>query len=339
MQEGRKKFRASQAMSETRYRRFLNDQKQIELERAEKERRETILETEEGISEDAKSELKARKEKLDALKRSLQKEEEDRDADDEVKKLELKKERKIKEVEALGLGKTQERELLKQIDALYDSQIDEAKLVKQDKDALDFASYMENQFKIEDENAAKKMKLEEDMAKFKFNTVQKGLDAAIFAAGEESKIAKALYVIKQTLAIKELIDDAKKAMKKAALNAATSTGEVAKGTAKATATLNPFIIASYAASAVGVIASIASAFSKSKAAVADVGGVSSSSATVSAPKAPSFNLIGNASAGENKIASAIETRNNVPLKAYVVSGEVSSAQELDRNVENTASIG
>ena len=339
MEEGRDKFRQARAMSETRFIRFINDQKQKELERAEKKRRDTIRETEEGISEDAKAELKAREAKLKALKASLQKEQEDADADDEVKKLELKKERRIREVEALKLDKNTERILLKQIDDLYDSQIEEAKQEKKVKEGEEFASFMEKQFTIMDEDAAKKMKLDEDIAKFKSQTIQKGLDAAIFAAGEESKVAKALYVIKQTLAIKELIDDAKKAMKKAALNAAESTGEVAKGSAKATATLNPFIIASYAASAVGVIASIASAFSKSKAAVADVGGVSSSSATVSAPKAPSFNLIGNVSAGDNKIASAIQNKNSVPLKAYVVSGEVSSAQELDRNVENTASIG
>ena len=338
MEQGREKFRLGRAMSETRFIRFLNDQKQKELERSEKKRRDTILETEAGISEDAIAATKEREKKLAALKASLKKEQEDADADDEVKKLELKKERRIREVEALKLDKAIERELLKQIDDLYDSQIAEVKEVKQQEDAMKFADYMAKEFKVMDENAAKKMKLDEDIAKFKSQTIQKGLDAAIFAAGEESKIGKALYVIKQTLAIKELIDAAKKSMQKAALNAAESTGEVAKGTAKATATLNPFIIASYAASAVGVIASIASAFSKSKSAAADVG-VASSAATVSAPKAPSFNLIGNASAGENKIASAIETRNNVPLKAYVVSGEVSSAQELDRNVENTASIG
>ena len=339
MQEGREGFRAAQAMSETRYIRFLNDQKQKELERAEKKRRETIKETEEGISEDAKAELKVREAKIKALKASLKKEQEDADADDEIKKLELKKERRIREVEALKLDKNIERQLLNQIDDLYDSQIDEAKEEKKTKDAESFAAFMEKQFNIMDQDALKKMKLDEDIAKFKIGTINKGLDAAIFAAGEESKIGKALYVIKQALGIKTLIDDAKNALKKAALNAAESTGEIAKGTAKATATLNPFIIASYAASAVGVIASIASAFSKSKAAVADVGGVSAGGATISAPKAPSFNLIGNASAGENKIASAIETKNNVPLKAYVVSGEVSSAQELDRNVENTASIG
>ena len=339
MQEGREGFRAAQAMSETRYIRFLNDQKQKELERAEKKRRDTIKETEEGISEDAKAELKVRDAKIKALKASLKKEQEDADADDEIKKLELKKERRIREVEALKLDKNIERQLLKQIDDLYDSQIDEAKEEKKTKDAEGFAAFMEKQFNIMDQDALKKMKLDEDIAKFKIGTINKGLDAAIYAAGEESKIGKALYVIKQALGIKTLIDDAKNALKKAALNAAESTGEIAKGTAKATATLNPFIIASYAASAVGVIASIASAFSKSKAAVADVGGVSAGGATISAPKAPSFNLIGNASAGENKIASAIETKNNVPLKAYVVSGEVSSAQELDRNVENTASIG
>ena len=52
--------------------------------------------------------------------------------------------------------------------------------------------------------------------------------------------------------------------------------------------------------------------------------------------APDFNIIG--STGTNQLADAIGGTTQQPIKAYVVSGEVTSAQELDRNIVESASI-
>ena len=51
---------------------------------------------------------------------------------------------------------------------------------------------------------------------------------------------------------------------------------------------------------------------------------------------PDFNIIG--STGTNQLAEAIGSTTQEPIKAYVVSSEVTSAQELDRNIEESASI-
>ena len=51
---------------------------------------------------------------------------------------------------------------------------------------------------------------------------------------------------------------------------------------------------------------------------------------------PDFNIIG--STGTNQLADAIGGTTQQPIKAYVVSGEVTSAQELDRNIVESASI-
>ena len=51
---------------------------------------------------------------------------------------------------------------------------------------------------------------------------------------------------------------------------------------------------------------------------------------------PDFNIIG--STGVNQLAGAIGTTTKEPVKAYVVSSEVSTAQELDRNIVESASI-
>lgn len=55
----------------------------------------------------------------------------------------------------------------------------------------------------------------------------------------------------------------------------------------------------------------------------------------SAPSAPSFNVVG--TSGQNQIAQSLG--NQAPVKAYVVSNDVTTAQSLDRNIVNTATIG
>jgi hypothetical protein len=57
----------------------------------------------------------------------------------------------------------------------------------------------------------------------------------------------------------------------------------------------------------------------------------------SAPTPPSFNVVG--SSDTNQLADAIGMQEQQPVQAFVVSGEVSTAQELDRNIVSDASIG
>jgi hypothetical protein len=64
-------------------------------------------------------------------------------------------------------------------------------------------------------------------------------------------------------------------------------------------------------------------------------------ATPSTPSAmggaPQFNVVGNT--GANQLAQSMANQNSQPLQAYVVSGAVTSAQSLDRNIISNASIG
>ena len=73
------------------------------------------------------------------------------------------------------------------------------------------------------------------------------------------------------------------------------------------------------------------------------GGGGGSISTPSAPSAPSipstppsFNVVG--ASGTNQLASAIGGQSQEPVKAYVVSGDVTSAQSMDRNIVEGASI-
>lgn len=72
------------------------------------------------------------------------------------------------------------------------------------------------------------------------------------------------------------------------------------------------------------------------------GSTSSAGGPIAEPNAPtsmtpSFNIVG--SSGTNQLAESISGMLSSPLKAYVVSGEVSSAQSMERNRIKTATFG
>jgi hypothetical protein len=63
----------------------------------------------------------------------------------------------------------------------------------------------------------------------------------------------------------------------------------------------------------------------------------SSPAPGAAPQAPSFNVIGGGAT--NQLAGLLADQGSQPVKAYVVSSEVSSGQALDRNIVESATLG
>jgi predicted lactoylglutathione lyase len=69
------------------------------------------------------------------------------------------------------------------------------------------------------------------------------------------------------------------------------------------------------------------------------GGANISSPSRPAPPSvpPAFNIVG--ASGTNQLAEAIGAQSQQPVKAFVVSNDVSTAQELDRNIVEGASIG
>ena len=62
----------------------------------------------------------------------------------------------------------------------------------------------------------------------------------------------------------------------------------------------------------------------------------SSGSTTTPSKPPQFNIVGDS--GTNQLANAISEVERKPQRAYVVSSDISNAQEFDRKVEESASI-
>lgn len=67
------------------------------------------------------------------------------------------------------------------------------------------------------------------------------------------------------------------------------------------------------------------------------GGASAPSASASAPAAPSFNVVGNS--GTNQLAQVMNKQGLPPVQAYVTANNVTTAQALNRNIVNNATLG
>lgn len=180
---------------------------------------------------------------------------------------------------------------------------------------------------------------------------QKALDDIISIAGAESDIGRAALVAKQLLAAKELIMEVKRTITFSAQAAARSTVAVAEGTAQ-TAKVGfpqniPLLIA-YAAQAFGIISAIKAAVSNAKSAAggeAGAGGGSIPNVSMEPPRyggattsmaAPQIQTSGGINPA-TQIAQTI-TGTQAPLKAYVISGEISSQQALDRRTSRAATF-
>jgi len=182
---------------------------------------------------------------------------------------------------------------------------------------------------------------------------EKAFQDAITIAGAESKLGKAIFIAKQLLQAKEMIMEmkgtlfsAKQSATKTVIKASEAGVDVSAGAAKA-ASAAPFpanipLILGYAAQAVGIISAIRGAMRASKAATSQLG-VSQSSKDIQAPSVsagsipPAFNVVG--ASGTNQLADAIGGQSQQPVQAFVVSSEVTTSQELDRNIIDEASIG
>ena len=146
------------------------------------------------------------------------------------------------------------------------------------------------------------------------------LNAIISLAGEGSKVGKAAALAQATISGIQ------------GVQAAFTTASASPITAAFPA--YPFIQAGIAgAFALKTIKSIVSSKKPSSAS----GGGGGGGTAPAASQAPSFNVVG--ASDTNQLAQAIGEDSKKPVKAFVVSGDVSTAQSLDRNIVEGASIG
>ena len=114
--------------------------------------------------------------------------------------------------------------------------------------------------------------------------------------------------------------------------------KTAKGTGPAAAFAFPIFYATQIAAVLSTVSKAKQILSQVKGGAGSGGGsVSTPSAPVAQSQAPSFNIVG--SDPQNQLAQTLVQQTNKPVKAFVVSGDVTTAQSLERNIIEESSLG
>lgn len=222
-------------------------------------------------------------------------------------------------------------------------------------DAKELADREKNQKLIDDDLAAKQKIADEEAAIEQAMEDRRNatFDNAVKLAGAETKLGKALLLAKQLILAREFIMDAKATIlkaKDAVANAAIKgseagvevSGSVAKAANTAPPPFNiPFILTALGTGA-SIISAVKGAIGATKAAAAAAGGGGGGGASVSTPQVspsspPAFNVVG--ASETNQLAGAIGSQTQQPVQAFVVANAVTTAQSLERNIVEGASIG
>lgn len=161
-------------------------------------------------------------------------------------------------------------------------------------------------------------------------------------AKEESLQRQKIQLAADALgAVSQILGENTKAGKAAAIGQATINSLLAFTDVLKTPTtlLEPFGSIQKAVSAAGILASGLATVKKiaSTKIPGGDGGSSAGGRGASAPQAPAFNVVG--ASPENQLAQALGDQQKQPVKAYVVSDEVTNAQAMDRKIVKGASIG
>ena len=194
----------------------------------------------------------------------------------------------------------------------------------------------EENFTLKADLAKKESELDKQKIKDKAAVV----DALSQFASAESGIGKALLIVKQGLALQETLMDLKRITFKGAEAvgaAGVAVGQNVAESSKIGFPQNLITIAGAIAQGVGIIKSVKSAVSKTKASAGSAGASVPNIPTPAMPSLPpAFNVVG--ASDTNQLADAIGGQSQEPTRAYVVSGDVTSAQSMDRNIVEGASI-
>ena len=167
---------------------------------------------------------------------------------------------------------------------------------------------------FQQQNAQQQIKIDRDLNLAKQQLVTDALGNLASIVGENSKFGKGIALVQ---AIRDTYAGANLALASAP---------------------PPFNFISAAAVIAGGLANVKAITStpEPKAPSFAKGSRGGASISVPTPQAPQFNVVG--TSGTNQLAESIASKNQEPMKAYVVASDVTTAQSLERNIVSSASI-
>ena len=257
----------------------------------------------------------------------------------------------IKQAEKYGLDTTAlENARLSEIKAITKKFEDEAKEKRAEERATNLEAFNErnnDRLKRIKENAKRELEIQKDLADAEANILDAKLNFASSGvallgqiAGESKAMSAGLLIVEKGLAIADVIINASRSIAAAKANLAATPAVIG-------VVPNPMYAVQAATTAKGILSTkLAAAASIATIAAQAIPGLSGGGGGGSrsvggggdgGTQPPAFNVVG--ASGETQLADAIGSQTQRPARAYVVSNDVTTAQELDRNIIEGASIG
>lgn len=241
-----------------------------------------------------------RQDAIDKINKDLEIQKANEKAQTEIEKIELEKEKKLAELERLKATEEEKANII----AFYDKKI----LTQKEKD-----SEVEKQ-------------LSEAVSDAKLGIAKRSMGLVMEIAGEGSKVGKAMAIGQATISGIEGVQ-----------NAFTTASDSPITTVfPAYPYIQAGLAGAFSALQIRKIASTKADGKGSSPSPRTSGGGAPSTPSIP-PIPPSFNTVG--ASGTNQLADAIGGQSQQPVQAFVVSSSVTTAQELDRNIIDDATIG
>ena len=307
---------------------------------------EKIKQQQEKAKQDA---IAKKKEEADALKKI----EEDRLASEmSLAKEVMDKEKSLREAQETPLQK-EEREYQEWLTKYQANNLNTELLTKQHKDNIALIEKTDAEKKAADAkiiadkttsdakaNADKQIEIERQVAEAKkyiqdstFNNIANGIGLLKGLFEKNKSLQKALLIAESAAGIAKIIINTKAANAAAKLKYALLPGGVALAAAEST--MNNVSAGIGIATTIAATAKGLSAFGGGSVKGAPSIGGEGGGGVASAP--PSFNIVG--ASATNQLAQTIGQKEQQPVKAYVVSNDVTTAQSLNRNIISSATLG
>ena len=315
-----------------------DEQLTIKLLQIEKKAADEKIKSSENAAKLAEEAEKARIDAIERIRKGLI----DTEAEERAEKLRLIKKDYDEQIalaaEFYGTNSIKILELKAAQKAAEDKQqavFDEQDKARQEKIDADAKAAEELRQKTIREDLEEQARIDKEAAEYKENEYQDGyanLQNIVSAGG------KKLEAVSKGLAIADIARSSFKSIS----STVSATGEAnAKAVAASPLTSGmPFVAINTLKAALSIGSTLASA-KKSISAITGnsktPSGSSPSSGGGGGAQPPAFNVVG--ASGETQLADAIGSQTQRPSRAYVVSNDVTTAQEMDRNIIEGASIG
>ena len=276
-------------------------------------------------------------EKINAIREKFRLQNEDAEDITEFEKLNRKYERDLLELERLGATEQQKLDL----EAYYNSLRQTQFLENEDYfDQLEIEAEDERLKRL-GEDALKEIEIsksisiaKEQIRQAEINNLEKGFQLLGQVAGKNKVLQAAALIGESAIGIAKIVINTQAANAAARLKYSLIPGGLALAAAE--------ISANKVGAGIGIAANIAATAKglsslKASGSVPTAGGNSlygGSGGGISQP--PAFNVVG--ASNTNQLADAIGGQAQQPVKAYVVSNDVTTAQSMDRNIVSGASI-